>query len=319
MELVLDRPLVSWNYLQSLTGLDKADLIAASEISGRLYKPFDLRRRGTTKWRHIDNPVERLAEMQRSLQRGLFRRLELPETVVGGVPGKSTRHAAQPHVAKSTLVTLDLRNCFPRTSNRKVYAALRRHLGASPEIAATLTKLVTLHRRVPQGAPTSPAIANLCLLDLHAEVASICDGFGLDYSFYVDDIAISGDRADKAIEPVIRAIQKDGHAVRSPKKKILRSDGRQAVTGIVVNRDLSAGRSRIEEVRAEVLHLSASLDPSEADLLRVRGRIASIATINQAQGAVLRALAERVLPTHGRPSEKARKDEYRDCPPCLAS
>ena len=318
MPLVIERPLRSWNYFEQLTGIPKKEFLALSEIAGSLYRPFDLRRRGTEKWRHIDNPEVTLKSAQRALQRGVFRRLELPETITGGVVGRGTLDAARAHVGQSELVTLDLRDCFPRTSNVVVYNALCEHLLCKPEIAAAITRLVTFHRLLPQGAPTSPALANLTLLHLHAEIAEICDNQGLSFSFYVDDIAFSGDDATSAIEPIIRAIQRHGHAVRCKKKHVLRSGSNQAVTGITTNNVLSAGRKLIEQLREEIFELAATPDVHEAALLSLKGKIVNVSRINASQGATLSRLAERLLPPHGVAAKMEPKDEYRACPPCVA-
>lgn len=317
--LALDRPLVSWNYLESLTGLSKDYLEALASEAGKHYEPFDLQREGTTKWRHIDNPKGPLREAQRALQSGLFSKVEFPESMVGGVRGRSTIDAARVHVDQPWLVTIDLRNCFPKTNNVVVYKALIKHLGCIPSIAATLTKLVTYHRRVPQGASTSPAVVNLALLDLHSEIAEICREQELQFSVYVDDIAFSGPNARLAIEPIIRAVQRHGYAVGSKKKKILGRGDKQAVTGVVVNRHLSAGRARITELREEIIALSRQPIITSAQLRSIGGKINDVARINAAQGAAVSRLATRLLPPSGVEVRRERRVRYRNCPPCFAT
>jgi hypothetical protein len=305
--------IVSINQMSHLLGRPWREIEAIAETAGRYYEPFDHRRvRGRGKWRHIDNPTGDLKAVQTRIYQQVLLPVPLPETVIGGVRGRSVRDHAAPHVGQPALVTLDLRACFPSIDHHTINRVYLR-LGYSPAIAHVLTKLTTFQRSLPQGAPTSPALANLALLDLHVELQEIARERGLVLTQYVDDIAMSGAGAQDAIEPVIQAIMRHGHSVSRRKVEVAHAGVQQCVTGTVVNEVQSVDRKYREELYARIHELACAADPLDADLKAVRSKIAHVESVNATQGRVLRALAERILPETGVEGRRPRTDEYRPC------
>lgn len=206
-------PLVSMRQVEFVLGKSREDLRKIASYAGRYYHPFDRRREiGKGKWRHIDNPKGELKLLQKRIQKHILSKINLPDTMVGGIPGRSIRANAKIHEGQQRLVTLDLKNCFPRTTDLKVFEAYRKILKCSSEIASLLTKLTTFQKRLPQGAPTSSILANFTLLPMHDEICAIAKKFDLRCSIYVDDIAFSGVSAYEAIDEIIYAIQRHGHS-----------------------------------------------------------------------------------------------------------
>lgn len=305
--------IVSKNQVSHLLGRPWREVEAIAETAGRYYEPFDHRRvRGRGKWRHIDNPTGELKTIQGRIYQRILLPVQLPETITGGVRGRSVRDHAAPHVGQPALVTIDLRACFPSIDHRAVHRVYR-GLGCSPTIARTLTQLTTFQGCLPQGAPTSPALANLVLLDLHVELQQIARERGLVLTQYVDDIAMSGAGAQDAIEPVIQAIMRHGHSVSRRKVEVAHAGLQQRVTGTVVNEIQSVDRKYREELYVRIHELACAADPLDADLKAVRSKIAHVENVNATQGRVLRALAERILPETGVEGRRPRTDEYRRC------
>lgn len=309
----MSKPLVSIRQLEFTIGMNRAFLRRMARQSGRHYRPFDMRRHPGAKWRHIDNPVGDLKDIQRRIDRHVLSKVSLPDSVNGSVRNRSTTDNARIHTRASRLVTIDLRDCFPSISHRHVYDALRAELGCSPEIASLLTRLTTVGGRLPQGAPTSPMLANLVLLPLYDDLERMAAARGCAASYYIDDLAFSGPRVQQLIGPAIRVIQRHGYAVRHAKVRYMPSWVCQLVTGIVVNRKLSIPRTYRRAVRAEVFALSTMHDPPQHRLNAVRSRIAHVASVNPLQAAPLVALSERLLPVVGSHGERSRVSERRSC------
>jgi hypothetical protein len=77
-------------------------------------------------------------------------------------PWKSGASAPRNHARKEAVLALDIRNFFPNIRPERVTKVFER-LGYPGEAAKILTRLTTYKHQLPQGPPTSPAIANLCI------------------------------------------------------------------------------------------------------------------------------------------------------------
>jgi hypothetical protein len=192
-------------------------------------------------------------------------------------------------------------------------SAQRQRIGCSPKIAGILTQLTTFQHRLPQGAATSTMLANLSLLPMHQKIGHVATQMGLRWTFYIDDIAISGRQAPEAIDKVIRIIQRHGHAVRRQKIRCMPNNVQQKLTGSVINRKVSAGRQRIREIREQIMSLANQQQIFEHELRSLRGRIAQVRWLCPFQGAFLTRLEVRYLPKVGINGKKPRTDEIRFC------
>ncbi len=109
---------------------------------------------------------------------------------------------------------------------------------------------------LPQGAPTSPALANLCAYRLDCRIAALARSTGADYTRYADDLAFSGGRE---FERVVRrfslhvcaTVMEEGFAVHHRKTRIMRQAAcAQHLAGLVVNRRLNVLRTDYDRLKA---------------------------------------------------------------------
>lgn len=289
-------PLVSKRRMEVLLRCDRKILEQIAQHAGKHYKPFDMRR-GSGKWRHIDNPSEALKGLQSRIYRAILADYEFLPNVIGGIPGRSIRDNVMPHLRQPVIVTFDIRGCFPSIHHRRVFTAFRDRLRFSEKVASVLTKLTTFQHRLPQGGPSSAIIANLVMVPLHEELDRIARAFDLRWTIYIDDITISGARAREAIEPVIRAIQRQGFAISHHKLHIMSRRSRQCVTGVIVNRTISAGRRyRFDEIRHSILKLHDAESVTGRDIRSIAGKVNNVRWLNRRQGDALQRFADALLP-----------------------
>ena len=107
-------------------------------------------------------------------------------------PGGSPLVNAAPHVGHELLLKLDIRHFFD-----KITFALVRNFVFPQDVfsdanAMLLSNLCCYRDRLPQGAPSSPAISNIIMRDFDNTVDRRCNGNGIVYTCYCDDMTFSG-------------------------------------------------------------------------------------------------------------------------------
>jgi hypothetical protein len=165
----------------------------------------------------------------------------------------------------------------------------------------------TLYRpsHLPQGAPTSPAIANLCSWRLDRRLAGLARAAGANYTRYADDLAFSGDEAFArhaarfAIHVAAIALE-EGFPVHHRKTRLMRPGVRQHLAGIIINQHSNIPRRDFDQLKAILTNCirtgpDAQNRAGHPDFrAHLGGRIAFVESIHAARGQRLRALFQRV-------------------------
>jgi RNA-directed DNA polymerase len=218
--------------------------------------------------RLIEAPKPRLREAQRRILRHVLDPIPLHPAAHGGVRGRSVRTAAAVHAGADMVIRLDLATFFPSISAGRVRASLS-GFGVPGPVAALVAGLCTsvvpvdvwtaaprpgapyleahwaLGRmlgfpHLPQGAPTSPALANLVAYSLDRRVSGLARSMGAHYSRYVDDLFLSGgplvrDRVGALVGGARAIVRDEGWALNEAKTRVDGRGGRHSVLGAVVN------------------------------------------------------------------------------------
>jgi hypothetical protein len=157
----------------------------------------------------------------------------------------------------------------------------------------------------PQGAPTSPALANLAAFRLDRRLAGLAAKLGAVYTRYADDLVLSGPHglgpsAARLAATAAEIAHEEGFRLNHAKTRAMGRCGRQQVCGIVVNEHTNAPRREYDELKA-ILHNAARRGPEgenraghpdfRAHLL---GRIAWVEQLNPGRGRKLRERFARI-------------------------
>lgn len=295
-------PLVSLRKLRFLLGTHDINELAIT--AGRYYNSFDIwkgkRDDGSDKWRHIDNPADPLRKVQDTIYSKLLKPIAatLPDYLTGGMPKRSIKDNAYPHLNSAAVLGLDIENCFPSISNRKIFQVWRNSLNCSDEIARILTQLTTFQRRLPQGAPTSPILCNLALMPLADDINHYADKSGLRFTIYVDDVTVSGDSSTvrDSIRHIIPIVEKHGHKISIEKKVIMDRNEIQKTTGILINSKMTLPRSKLIEIRKEIARLGELGNRVRSyELNSIWGKIQFVKSIDKKTGGSLYVYAKKHL------------------------
>jgi len=223
-----------------LLGVDPDTIISINNFlqnkKNRLYDTFIREKNG--KIRHICAPNKRIKWLQKRVNFNILNKFckeSLSDCCTGFRPAFSIYDNALPHVGKDTVLNLDLKDFFPNIRTRQVYRVFLDITGNN-DVSIFLTELCTYQGSLPQGAPTSPNIANLCARSLDKRLLGLAAKFGATYTRYADDITFSGKRRILKIIPTISHIIEDEGFFVNPQKIYYAYDGhKQLVTGLTVN------------------------------------------------------------------------------------
>ncbi|KAF0243026.1 MAG: RNA-directed DNA [Planctomycetota bacterium] len=253
--------------------------------------------------RTIEAPKKQLRAAQRAIHREILSKVAPNAAAHGFCTGRSPRTNAEPHVFRKLVVKLDLRDFFWQVKRNRV-AGQFRALGFPPDVAAILWRICCHRGRLPQGAPTSPALTNIVCRRLDARLSGLAKKYKARYTRYADDLTFSFDAPNLAVQEPLRAIRtilsEEGFSLAREKTRFLRRMSRQTVTGITVNSKLSPSREEVRSLRA-LLHEARTKGPKvanrnqeEAFGARVRGRIEAVRAIDKSKGEKLLADYRRV-------------------------
>lgn len=279
------------------TGDQVARLVGADDLRGLMplmrpgtgpgsgYVEFEVpKARGGT--RRIAAPRAALRRVQRTILDAILARVPLHDAAHGFVAGRSTVTNARPHRGAHLVLKLDLRDFFPTVHYRRV-AGVFRSLGYGAEVAGVLAALTTYRPTLPggavvwpgilpQGAPTSPALANLACRRLDRRLASLAAKVGAVYTRYADDLTFSFAappevRIGRFLWWVDAICEQEGFLERPDKRRIVRASRQQRVTGLVVNAGVNVPRADRRRFRA-ILHNCAAHGISSQAVAAARDR-----------------------------------------------
>jgi RNA-directed DNA polymerase len=286
--------------------------------------------------RLIERPKRLLKDVQRRILHDVLDRIPAHDAAHGFRRGHSVLTHARRHVGRRVVLRFDLEHFFASVAAGRAYGIFR-GAGYPEGVAHALTGLcsnvvpavvwdrapaggadaVAIQARsrlrmhlagphLPQGAPTSPALANLCAYRLDARLTGLAASFGGTYSRYADDLAVSGAGRLLATAPTFRRmvaaiVSEEGFRLNDRKSQLMSSAGRQRLCGVVVNERPNVARQEYDLLKA-ILHDAGRRGPNAANRdgvddfrAHLLGRIAWVASLNPERGARLRARFDRIV------------------------
>lgn len=274
-------------------GVERGHLAWFADVDRRLHRGAAARlRHYRYRWipkrsgayRLLEAPKSRLKTIQRRILREVLDAVPPHDAAHGFRRGRSVLSHATPHVGRDVVLRIDLADFFAAVTEARVRAIFR-SLGYPDGVTRTLAALCCTPTPVevlaaqppsldseqarrhyeqrqrlscshlPQGAPTSPALANLAAFRLDRRLSSLAARWGAHYTRYADDLAFSGDRrlatcATTFIGTVGAIAAEEGFDIRFRKTRLMGRAVRQQLAGIVVNVRPGLPRPEIERLEA---------------------------------------------------------------------
>ena len=154
---------------------------------------------------------------------------------------------------------------------------------------------------LPQGAPTSPALANRIAYRMDCRLRGLAESCRGVYTRYADDLAFSGGQdftrgIQRFATHVAVIVHEEGFAVNFRKTRVMRQGTRQHLAGLVTNAGVNIPREDFDTLKAILTNCvrsgPESQNRSDAKHFRehLAGRVAFVESVNPRKGARLREI-----------------------------
>ena len=269
-----DLPVIfTLNHLAHLADVDADFLQEVAHRKIDAYRVFRVKKRGVAnlvpaqarRYRTICVPEPRLMRVQRWIAQNLLQVTPSHRASFAFTKGRDLKGAAEMHVSAKWIVKMDVRQFFESISEAAVYRVFRT-LGycalLSFQMARICTRLAEHHQRdtrallgrggqspyrshpmghLPQGAPSSPMLANRAVEALDCSLEKLAISAGWTYTRYADDLAFSRTTdttrrtAMKLVKLAELSLQTHGLVVHRQKTSIISPGGRKLLLGMLVD------------------------------------------------------------------------------------
>lgn len=182
---------------------------------------------------------------------------------------KNIRECAEVHVGMRWMIKLDIRNFFDSIKEKQVYRVFR-DLGYPSLISFEMSRICTrffpsnsyteneleeyrakypsIHTYIsegigclPQGSPTSGALANAVCFPLDRKINRMAIRNGFAYSRYSDDVFLSTNtafsriKAQQIISSVSQLVRQEGFSLQKKKTHVITPGARKIVLGLAIS------------------------------------------------------------------------------------
>lgn len=304
------------------------------------YRVFRIRKRptrdGEKRFRVICAPEPSLLLVQRWLARNVLIHAgsKVHTASTAYAPKSKLVEAARRHCGCKWLIKIDIKNFFESITEVSAYRAYR-SLGYQALVAFELARLSTrlgsatsrrrrkrwtrhhslrhiaieryVHHRMghlPQGAPTSPMLANMAMLSLDEELSRWAHKHQLTYSRYADDLTFSTTDATFSratatdfIKGVYATIVRFGLSPNAAKTQVVPPRARKVVLGLLVDGDEPRLTRNFKARLRMHLHYLTHTAVGPARHAQKRGFTAVAGLRNHVEGLI--AYAKQIEPAYG--------------------
>lgn len=162
------------------------------------------------------------------------------------------------HKNKRYIINIDLKDFFESFHFGRIrgFFEKNKYFQLPLEVSTIIAQLVCYNGKLPQGAPTSPIIANFICNVLDYKILQLAKKYHLDYTRYADDLTFSTndkkflDKYEQFYNDLNKITSKNGFEINTKKTRIVYYNSRQTVTGLVVNKKININHLYYKKIRA---------------------------------------------------------------------
>lgn len=257
------------------------------------YKTFNIKKHSGG-YRRIFVPKSELMYIQKWINKFILSNLKSSQYSFAYTKGLSIKDCSEPHIDCKWLIKLDLHQFFESISEIQVYK-LFHSLGYSKLLSLQFARICTItvpkntiltkikknsipkwmhwnNRKykiynekqigfLPQGAPTSPALANLIASKMDYDISELAIKNDFIYTRYADDLFISSqnskltkEEVTKIVYQIYQILPKYGFKINQQKTKIIGPGARKVILGLLVSNKVTLMKSRKAHLECELYY-----------------------------------------------------------------
>lgn len=259
-------------------------LLTKQDSEGR-YKTFFIEKKDGNK-RKINAPSLALKIVQRWVLENILYKIKTSQYSYGFTKGKRKGsplvYCAEKHKNNLYVLKLDLKNFYPSINREKVFYAFS-NIGYNADVSNLLTNICVVDDELPQGAVTSPYLANLISRKLDLRIAGYCNKRNIVYTRYADDLTFSSDDREllrKIYGMVEKIVEDEGFCLNQKKTVFMTPKNHKEVLGVTINDSLLKAPKEIKRnIRAMLHYEVVTGDYTMND--KIRGYVAYVDSIEK--------------------------------------
>lgn len=189
------------------------------------------------KGREIQHPIGQLGVIHKKIGKYLGR-LALPD-YVKSKKGSSYVANAKEHTGYVPVIKTDISRFYPSVTFEQIYRLFLAKFKCEPDISWLLAKICTYRgTHLPTGSEISGIVAFLANQDMFDDIHTLALQNQCKMTCYVDDIVLSGPKANKRLLVMIRwLIRLHGLNTKDDKSKTFTANAPKTITGCIVRGD----------------------------------------------------------------------------------
>lgn len=267
------------DFLRNLIGDGKNNIIYHDERKYRRYQYFKLKKRNG-KFREIMSPAKDLKYLQKWLLVNILEQYTLAESCKGFRKKISIYDNAKVHENAEVILKIDLLKFYDTITEKRVYGVFK-SFGYLENLAYSLAKITTAKHRdsywydfdgnskevlrsfveekpaiLPQGAPTSPMLANILATKLDYRFESLAKKMNFNYSRYADDLTFSISKHGNlpSLKLIDKIISEEGFFINKDKTQYMKKGCKQYVTGLTTTNGINVSKIYRKEISEHIYY-----------------------------------------------------------------
>ena len=245
---------------QQLKLSEKLVYFYTNEDADNKYDVFKIPKKDGS-FRIISAPKASFKVIQRWVLENILYRVKVSDCSYGFKKSKNGSPlvgCAERHKNNLYMLKMDIKNFYPSIKRNQIFFQFL-EIGYNTYAANLLTNLCYYKNGLPQGAVTSPYLANIVCYKLDVRIESYCNKRDIVYTRYADDLAFSSDNRDslrKIYGMIKKIIEDEGFEVNGYKTIFMTPKGHKELLGVTINDGNIKAPRQMKKLVRSMIHRS---------------------------------------------------------------